>query len=310
MFNKSSKIFIAGSTGMVGSNLYYKLKSLKYKKIMRPNSKDLDLRNKKEVNRWFKDHKPEYVFLTAAKVGGIKANSEFPVDFLLNNLEIQNNVITSAKNFRVKKLLFLGSSCIYPKFSKQPIKEDSLLSGSLEKTNEAYAIAKIAGIKLCEAYRDQYGCNFISAMPTNLYGENDNFNIENGHVLPSLISKFHYAKFNKKKEVVLWGTGKPKREFLYVKDLCEALIFLMKKYDGKSQINIGSGNEISIKELAKKISKLTKYSGKILYDKSYPDGTPRKLLNSNKINKLGWFAKTSLDSGLRKVYKFYINKKN
>ncbi len=305
--NKEEKIFVAGHNGMVGSSILRALKKEGFNNIVTRSSKELDLRKQEDVKHFFKEENISYVFLAAAKVGGILANSKYKADFLFDNLSIQNNVIHSSYEFGVKKLLFLGSSCIYPKFSEQPIKEEYLLTGSLEPTNDAYAIAKIAGIKLCEFYREQYGCNFISAMPTNLYGENDNYDLNNSHVIPALIRKFHEAKINSKKEVVIWGTGTPKREFLFVDDLAEACLFLMKNYNGREHLNIGVGKDISIKELSEIIKEVTQYTGEIVCDTSKPDGTPRKLMDVTNINQLGWSYKTEIEDGLAKTYQLYLN---
>jgi GDP-L-fucose synthase len=271
--------------------------------------------NEKAVRNFFEKEKPEYVFLAAAKVGGIVANRDYPADFIYQNLQIQNNVIHSSYLTGVRKLLFLGSSCIYPKFAPQPMKEEHLLTGELEKTNEPYAIAKIAGIKMCQSYNRQYGTNFIACMPTNLYGPNDNFDLESSHVLPAIIRKFHEAKENKSKKIILWGTGLPKREFLYVDDLADACIFLMKKYNpGKKEnekgeifLNIGTGKDLSIKELANIVKEAVNYQGEIIYDTSKPDGAPRKLLDVSKINNLGWKYKIGLETGIRKTYEWYKN---
>ena len=292
--SKNSKIYVAGHNGMVGSAICRKLESLGYKNLIKESSNKLDLRNSLETEHFFKSKNPEFVFLAAAKVGGILANSTYKADFIYDNIMIQNNVIHCAHKYKVEKLLFLGSSCIYPKKSKQPIKEEYLLSGYLEPTNEPYAIAKIAGLKMCEYYREQYGSNFISAMPTNLYGPNDNFNLETSHVFAALIRKFHEAKIQNHSEVKLWGTGAPKREFLHVDDLADALVFLMKIYNSSSIINIGTGEDISITDLAKKIQKVVGYKGIINWDKSMPDGTFRKWLDVSKINDLGWKANTCL----------------
>ena len=307
--NLKSKIYIAGHNGMVGSAICRKLKELGYNNLIFKDSKALDLRNQNSVNDFFEREKPENVFLAAAKVGGILANSKYKAEFIYDNLMIQNNVINASFSHKVKKLLFLGSSCIYPKMAKQPIKEEYLLSGSLEPTNEPYAIAKIAGLKLCQYFKEQYGCNFISLMPTNLYGINDNFNLYNSHVLPALIRKFHEAKVNKKKVVQLWGSGKPYREFLYVDDLAEACVFLMKKYNSSNPINVGSGYDLSILDLARKVKQVIGFSGQINWDSSKPDGTPRKLLDVSIINKLGWSAKTTLEDGIKKTYNWYVRNK-
>ena len=303
--SKNSKIYVAGHNGMVGSAICRKLESLGYKNLIKESSNKLDLRNSLETEHFFKSKNPEFVFLAAAKVGGILANSTYKADFIYDNIMIQNNVIHCAHKYKVEKLLFLGSSCIYPKKSKQPIKEEYLLSGYLEPTNEPYAIAKIAGLKMCEFYREQYGSNFISAMPTNLYGPNDNFNLETSHVFAALIRKFHEAKIQNHSEVKLWGTGAPKREFLHVDDLADALVFLMKIYNSSSIINIGTGEDISITDLAKKIQKVVGYKGIINWDKSMPDGTFRKWLDVSKINDLGWKANTSLLKGIEMTYDWY-----
>ena len=303
--SKNSKIYVAGHNGMVGSAICRKLESLGYKNLIKESSNKLDLRNSLETEHFFKSKNPEFVFLAAAKVGGILANSTYKADFIYDNIMIQNNVIHCAHKYKVEKLLFLGSSCIYPKKSKQPIKEEYLLSGYLEPTNEPYAIAKIAGLKMSEYYREQYGSNFISAMPTNLYGPNDNFNLETSHVFAALIRKFHEAKIQNHSEVKLWGTGAPKREFLHVDDLADALVFLMKIYNSSSIINIGTGEDISITDLAKKIQKVVGYKGIINWDKSMPDGTFRKWLDVSKINDLGWKANTSLLKGIEMTYDWY-----
>ncbi len=307
--NLNSKIYIAGHNGMVGSAIFRKLKELGYNNLIFKDSKALDLRNQKSVNDFFEREKPDNVFLAAAKVGGILANSKYKAEFIYDNLMIQNNVINASFSHKAKKLLFLGSSCIYPKMAKQPIKEEYLLSGHLEPTNEPYAIAKIAGLKLCQYYKEQYGCNFISLMPTNLYGINDNFNLYNSHVLPALIRKFHEAKVSKKHVVQLWGSGEPYREFLYVDDLADACVFLMKKYNGSNPINVGSGDDLSILDLARKVKQVIGFSGKINWDLSKPDGTPRKLLDVSLINKLGWSAKTPLEDGIKKTYNWYVQNK-
>ena len=296
------KIYIAGHRGMVGSAIYRNLLKAGYANIVTRNSKELNLVNQAEVVKFFAEEKPDFVFLAAAKVGGIVANNTFRADFLYQNLQIQNNVIHSAYVSGVKKLMFLGSSCIYPKLAKQPLKEDYLLTGLLEKTNEPYAIAKIAGIKMCEAYRDQYGCNFISVMPTNLYGPNDNYDLNNSHVLPALLRKFHEAKSSGLKEVVIWGSGTPKREFLHVDDLAEACVFLMKNYNDKPFLNIGTGNDISIKNLAELINRITGANVTLVFDTSKPDGTPRKLMDVSRLQQLGWRHSIELEEGIRKVY--------
>jgi GDP-L-fucose synthase len=298
---KASKIFVAGANGMVGSAIVRELQKNGYTNLLLPNSITLDLRNQAEVAAFFKENKPEYVFLAAAKVGGIYANNNYPAEFLYDNMMIQNNVIHHAYLNNIKKLLFLGSSCIYPKFAQQPISEDSLLTNTLEPTNEAYAIAKISGVEMCKFYKKQYGCNFISAMPTNLYGINDNFNPENSHVLPALLRKFVEAKNKNEKNVTIWGTGTPLREFLYVDDLAEACLYLMLHYNEESTINVGTGIEISIKNLAETIKEKLDFKGDLVFDDSKPDGTPRKLLNVSKINKLGWKHKTDLNVGIQKT---------
>ncbi len=306
--NKKSKIYLAGHTGLVGSAIYRQLQNKGYTNIITRTRKQLDLFAAHKVAQFFQKEKPDYVFLAAAKVGGIHANSNYPADFIFQNITIQNNIIHNAYLTGVKKLLFLGSSCIYPKYSPQPIKEEYLLTGKLEPTNEPYAIAKIAGIKMCQAYNKQYGTNFISVMPTNLYGPNDNFNLETAHVLPALLRKFHEAKINKSPTVTVWGTGKPKREFMYVDDLADACIFLMQNYNDSEIINIGTGDELSIADLALLIKQTINYPGKIIWDKTKPDGTPRKLLDITKLKKLGWRHKINLAEGLKKYYKFYTEK--
>lgn len=303
---KDAPIFVAGHRGLVGSAIERALKRHRYNRILTRTRQELDLLNSEAVDHFFKENQPAYVFLAAAKVGGIIANNTYPVDFLIENLAIQNNVISSAHRYKTKKLLFLGSSCIYPKFAPQPIEENSLLGGPLEPTNEAYAIAKIAGIKLCQAYRRQYGDNFIAAMPTNLYGPNDNYHPEHSHVIPGLLRRFHEAKLQNKPEITIWGTGTPRREFLYSDDLAEACIFLMKKYNEPEIINIGTGEDITIAELAQLIARITGYQGKLNFDPSKPDGTPRKLLNVSKINALGWKYTTSLEEGLTQAYQSWL----
>jgi GDP-L-fucose synthase len=300
---KSSKIYVAGHRGMVGSAIVRKLQAEAYTNLVLRTSSELDLRNQSQVENFFTSEKPEYVFLAAAKVGGIMANNTYRADFLYENLMIESNVIHQSYVHKVKKLLFLGSSCIYPKLAPQPLKEEYLLSGYLEETNEPYAIAKIAGIKLCESYRRQYGCNFISAMPTNLYGPNDNYDLEKSHVIPALIRKFHEAKVNNSPSVAVLGSGKPLREFMHVDDLAEACLFLIKKYDSSVFINIGSGVELSIKELAQLIRTVVGFSGQITWDTTKPDGTPRKLMDTSKMGSLGWNFKINLKDGLESVYK-------
>ena len=306
---KDAKIYVAGSNGMVGSAIVRALRSKGFVNIVEKSSKELDLKNQQSVHDFFSQEQPEYVFLAAAKVGGIHANNTYPATFIYDNIMIQSNVIQAAYDFNVKKLLFLGSSCIYPKFAPQPIKEEYLLTGSLEPTNEAYAIAKIAGLKMCQFYKQQYGCNFISAMPTNLFGVNDNFNLENSHVLPALLRKFIEAKQNNKQEVTIWGSGTPMREFLFVDDLAEACLFLMENYNGIETVNIGTGEDVSIKELAETIMKIVGFEGSLIFDASKPDGAPRKLLDVSKINNLGWKHQTNLEEGIQKTLN-WIQKNN
>ena len=299
---QSAKIYVAGHNGMVGSAIVRKLKGESFTNIITRSSKELDLRDQQAVQSFFETEKPNYVFLAAAKVGGILANNIYRADFLYENLMIQNNVIHSAYLHNVSKLMFLGSSCIYPKLAPQPLKEEYLLTGELEPTNEPYAIAKIAGIKLCDAYRSQYGCNYISVMPTNLYGPNDNYDLNNSHVLPALIRKVITAKNSGEKTVTIWGTGKPKREFLYVDDLAEACFFLMQSYNDPGLVNIGVGEDISILELAQLVAKVVGFQGEIITDTSKPDGTPRKLMDVRKLNSQGWKAQISLEEGITRVY--------
>ena len=306
----NSKIYIAGHKGMVGSAILRNLQEKEYKNFLLKTSSELDLKKTQQVDEFFETEKPDYVFLAAAKVGGIQANNIYRADFLYDNLMIQNNIIHASFVNKVKKLLFLGSSCIYPKLAPQPLKEDYLLSGYLEDTNEPYAIAKIAGIKLCESYFRQHGCNFFSVMPTNLYGKNDNYDLNNSHVLPALIRKFHYSKENNLPFVEIWGTGSPLREFLNADDLSDACVFLMRNYNGHKHVNIGTGTDISIKDLALLIQKTTGYTGELKYDLSKPDGTPRKLLDVNLLNNLGWKHKISLEEGIKLVYEDYIKNKN
>lgn len=303
---KNSKIYVAGHRGMVGSAIVRRLEENGYTNIIYRTSAELDLRNQAAVEKFFMEEKPEYVFLAAAKVGGIHANNTYPAEFIYDNLMIETNIINSSYKNKVKKLLFLGSSCIYPKFAQQPIKEEYLLTGSLEETNEAYAIAKITGIELCKFYRRQYGCDFISAMPTNLYGINDNFNLETSHVMPALIRKFHEAKVNNSKEVVMWGTGKPRREFMYVDDLADSLIHLMLNYSDEIHVNLGTGEDIEIGELANLIKEIVGYEGKIVNDLRKPDGTPRKLLDVTRLNSTGFKHKIELKEGIEKVYKWFL----
>lgn len=304
--NLNSKIYVAGHRGLVGSAITRNLQANGYTNLVFRTSEQLDLTKRDEVDAFFEEEQPEYVFLAAAKVGGIVANNDFPADFIRDNLMIQTNVIDAAHQNHVKKLLFLGSTCIYPKLAAQPMREDSLLTGELEPTNEAYAIAKIAGIKMCQAYNRQHGTNFISIMPTNLYGPNDNFDLNSSHVLPALIRKFHEAKLNNTPTVEVWGTGTPKREFLYSDDLADAAIYLMNTYDGSDLVNIGMGKDISIKELAEKIGGTVGYRGKIVFNTSKPDGAPRKLVDVNRLTDLGWTAKISLDEGLEMAYTWFL----
>lgn len=309
---KNEKIYIAGHRGLVGSALIRKLKEQNYNNIVIKNHKELDLTNQLAVDNFIKKERPDYIFLAAAKVGGIYANSTYPAEFIFSNLQIQTNVINSSHKYNIKKLLFLGSSCIYPRNASQPLKEEYLLTAPLEPTNEAYAIAKIAGIIMCKSYNKQYGTNFISVMPTNLYGINDNYHPQNSHVLAALIRRFHKAKINKKEKVVIWGTGLPKREFLCSDDLADACIFLMKKYSGNEIINIGSGQEVKIIELAEIIKYVVGYKGKIDLDTSKPDGTPRKLLDCSKLRAMGWKPSIPLKTGLEIAYEDFqkiINKK-
>jgi len=306
--NKDAKIFIAGHNGMVGSAIVRKLKKEGFDKLCFASSSQLDLRNQSAVNEFFKIQQPEYVFLAAAKVGGILANNTYRADFLYDNLMIASNIIHASYQYRVTKLLFLGSSCIYPKMAAQPLKEDYLLTGPLEPTNEPYAIAKIAGIKLCETYRDQYGCNFISAMPTNLYGPNDNYDLQNSHVLPALIRKFHLAKKNHLPHVEIWGTGKALREFLFVDDLASACLHLMLNYNEKQFINVGSGKEISIYDLAMLVKNIVGYNGDLQFDTSKPDGTPRKLMDISALLGAGWKPTIDLKEGIELAYRDALSK--
>jgi GDP-L-fucose synthase len=302
---KNSKIYVAGHRGMVGSAILRKLQKEGYHHFCLATSSETDLRNQQAVIEFFEREQPEYVFLAAAKVGGILANNTYRAEFLYDNLMIQNNVIHQSYKNGVKKLLFLGSSCIYPKLAPQPLKEDYLLTGLLEPTNEPYAIAKIAGIKMCDAYRSQYGCNFISAMPTNLYGPNDNYDLNNSHVLPALLRKFFEAKQSGANKVTVWGSGSPRREFLYVDDLADACFFLMQHLNEPGFVNIGTGEDVTIKELAEKLGDIVGFNGHLEFDTSKPDGTPRKLMDVSKINGLGWKASISLDEGLKKIYEQY-----
>jgi len=302
----NSKIYVAGHRGMVGSAIIRNLKSKGFENIITRTSKELDLRNQAAVNIFFTEEKPDYVFLAAAKVGGIQANNTFRADFLYDNLMIQANIIHAAATEKVIKLMFLGSSCIYPKMAPQPLKEEYLLTGSLEQTNEPYAIAKIAGIKLCEYYRSQYGCNFISVMPTNLYGIGDNYDLNNSHVLPALIRKMHEAKINNADEVVVWGTGTPKREFLYADDLAEACTYLMDNYNEKELINIGTGEDLSIKELAMLVKDIIDFKGPLVFDETKPDGTPRKLMDVSKVHSRGWKHNIELKQGIQLAYQDFL----
>lgn len=304
----NSKIYVAGHRGMVGSAIMRNLQKKGFTTIVTRTSAELDLRNTQSVNDFFEKEKPEYVFLAAAKVGGIQANNTYRADFIYENLMIQNNVIHQSYLHKVKKLMFLGSSCIYPKMAPQPLKEEYLLTGLLEDTNEPYAIAKIAGIKMCESYKRQYGCNFISVMPTNMYGPNDSYNLNNSHVLPALIRKFHDAKENNAPFVEMWGTGTPMREFLHADDLGDACVFLMNTYDGEQFVNIGSGTDLTIKDLALLIKDIVGYKGDIKHDLSKPDGTPRKLMDVSYIHSLGWKHKIELPEGIKQVYEDFKNK--
>lgn len=301
----NSRIYIAGHRGLVGSAILRALQSKGYHNFVLRTSSELDLRNREEVNNLFHEEQIEYVFLAAAKVGGIAANNDYPADFIRDNLLIQTNVIDAAYQFNVEKLLFLGSTCIYPKFAPQPLKEEYLLTGELEPTNQPYAIAKIAGITMCQSYNRQYGTKYISVMPTNMYGPNDNFDLKSSHVLPALIRKFHDAKENNVPTVEVWGTGSPRREFLHADDLAEACLFLMNHYNESEIINVGVGDDIPIKELAELVQSIVGYEGEIVFNSSIPDGTPRKLVDVTKINQLGWEAKISLEDGLRSVYQSF-----
>ena len=308
MMNKTDKIYIAGHAGMVGSAILNTLVARGFTNIVYRSSTELDLRNQDATDRFFAEEKPQYVFLAAAKVGGIVANNTYRADFLYDNLMIVSNIMHAAYKNEVTKLLFLGSSCIYPKMAPQPIKEEYLLTGPLENTNEPYAIAKIAGIKLCETYREQYGCNFISVMPTNIYGKNDSYHSENSHVVPALIRRFHEAKMQGLKEVSIWGSGNPHREFLFADDLADACIFLMENYNEKEIINIGCGIDVTIKELAQLVKEITGFTGELVFDTTKPDGTPRKLLDVTKINNLGWHYTTKLKDGLQIAYSDFLQK--
>jgi GDP-L-fucose synthase len=306
MMEKGNKIYVAGHTGMVGSAITRKLQQEGFNNLVVKTSAEIDLRNQQAVHDFFKKEKPAYVFLAAAKVGGILANNTYRAEFLYDNLLIESNIIHAACKSKVEKLLFLGSSCIYPKLAPQPLKEEYLLTGLLEPTNEPYAIAKIAGIKLCEAYRDQYGCNFISAMPTNLYGPGDNYDLQNSHVLPALIRKFHEAKINNAAFVEIWGTGSPLREFMHVEDMAGACFFIMQHYNDRSFLNVGTGEEISIKDLSLLIKEIVGFKGELKFDPGKPDGTPRKLMDSSRLHTLGWKHKLALREGLQKTYAVFL----
>lgn len=308
--DNDSKIYVAGHRGLVGSAIIRKLKESGYSNLVCRAHEELDLERQANVEEFFERQRPQYVFLAAAKVGGILANNTYPADFVYNNLMIQSNIIHSSYLFGVKKLLFLGSSCIYPKFAPQPIKEEYLLEGKLEPTNEPYAVAKIAGIKMCQAYDRQYGTNFISVMPTNTYGPNDNFDLQNAHVLPALIRKFHEAKVNNSPQVELWGTGTARREFIFVDDLADACVFLMNNYDDPEIVNIGVEKDVSIKELGLLIKEITGYKGKLIFNTSKPEGTPQKLLDVKKLYRLGWRPQTSLRDGIRQTFEWFVNEKN
>ena len=307
---KDSKIFVAGHGGLVGSAIVRALQSLGYSNIVKKTRQELDLLDSVAVARFFEIEKPEYVFLAAAKVGGIEANDTYPAEFIYENLSIQNNVIHQSYLNKVKKLLFLGSACIYPKVTPQPIKEEYFMTGMLEPTNEGYAIAKIAGIVMCQSYNRQYGTNFISVMPTNVYGPNDNFDLKSSHVLPALIRRFHEAKKENRSEVVVWGTGTPTREFLHVDDLADATVFLMNNYEGNDIINVGTGEDISIKQAALVIKEIVGFTGNLVWDTSKPDGTPRRRLDVTRINKLGWKHKVPFKKGLKSAYEWYENQEN
>ncbi|HEY8920154.1 MAG TPA: GDP-L-fucose synthase [Chitinophaga sp.] len=305
----TDKIYIAGHRGMVGGAIKRRLETLGYQNIITRTSAELDLRNQAAVNEFFATEKPDFIFLAAAKVGGIHANNTYRAEFLYDNLIMEANIIHAAYQQQATKLMFLGSSCIYPKLAPQPLQESSLLTGPLEYTNEPYAIAKIAGIKLCESYRDQYGCNFISVMPTNLYGVGDNYHPENSHVLPALIRKFHEAKESKAANVTIWGTGTPKREFLYADDLADACVYLMLHYDGKELVNIGTGEDLTIRELAETVKEVVGFEGELVFDTAMPDGTPRKLMDVAKLHSLGWQHSTGLKDGIEMAYADYLKKK-
>ena len=304
---KNSKIYVAGHRGLVGSALVRNLKAKGYTNVIGRTSKELNLTIQADVNKFFEEEKPDYVILAAARVGGIHANNTYPAEFIYNNLMIQSNVIKAAHDHGVKKLLFLGSTCIYPKLAPQPIKEEYLLTGALEETNEAYAVAKIAGLEMCKFFKRQYGDNFISCMPTNLYGPNDNFDLQSSHVLPALIRKFHEAKVNNQPTVEVWGTGTPLREFIYVDDMADACIFLMENYDGEQHVNIGTGEEVSIRQLAETVKEVVGFEGELVFNTNMPDGTPRKLTVVDKLHGLGWKHKVSLNEGIKLAYNWFLN---
>lgn len=303
---KNSKIYIAGHRGLVGSAIVRNLEANGFTNIITRTHAELDLTNQADVRKFFEEERPEYVFLAAAKVGGIHANNTYPADFIYDNLMIQNNVIKAAHDFKVTKLLFLGSTCIYPKMAPQPIKEEYLLTGALEETNEAYAVAKIAGLEMCKFFKRQYGDNFISCMPTNLYGPNDNFDLKNSHVLPALIRKFHEAKANGSESVEVWGTGTPLREFIYVDDMAAACVFLMENYDGEQHVNIGTGEEVSIRQLAETVKEVVGFKGELVFNTYMPDGTPRKLTTVDKLHGLGFMHKVNLNDGIRMAYEWFL----
>jgi len=304
--NKDDKIYVAGHRGMVGSAIVRKLEDEGYTNIITRTRSQLNLKNQIDTQKFFEDESPDYVFIAAAKVGGILANKDYPAEFIYENLQIQNNILHFSSIFGVKKLLFLGSSCIYPKFAKQPIKESELMSGYLEPSNDSYATAKLAGIKMCQSYNKQYGTKYITAMPTNLYGRNDNYNLETSHVFPALIRKIHESKIDNKSNIEIWGTGTPKREFLYVDDVADACHFLMQNYEESDIINIGTGEDVTINELVQTMKKIVGYEGDIIYDTSKPDGTPRKLLDVSKLHNLGWKHKYSLEEGIKLTYDSYL----
>lgn len=307
---KNSKIYVAGHKGLVGSALVRNLEAKGYTNIIGRTFEELNLTIQADVNKFFEEEKPEYVILAAARVGGIHANNTYPAEFIYDNLMIQNNVIKAAHDHGVKKLLFLGSTCIYPKLAPQPIKEEYLLTGALEETNEAYAIAKIAGLEMCKFFKRQYGDNFISCMPTNLYGPNDNFDLKSSHVLPALIRKFHEAKVNNQSTVEVWGTGTPLREFIYVDDMADACIFLMENYDGEQHVNIGTGEEVSIRQLAETVKDVVGFEGDLVFNTNMPDGTPRKLTVVDKLHGLGWKHKVSLNEGIKLAYNWFLGELN